>query len=546
MASVSDEDGVGYDDDFEEEDLDESDDNVKQVLKPVTAASTAAPSTASTPCVPQASRPGRRRRPGDEDSGPQAPATLAPAPVAALPAAPSPNETPRSRGSRRSVEGMSAMVPIGDQDSRMPGRLGSAGAAGYEVMADGRTGSSSSQRVVRGKVSVASEDRPGTGESMASNQQAPPVKDTRPLWLQNDASKPIHRSRPPLDPESSTPRGGLGGRARPGSRNVSERGMDILEVKDSGDDDRKNKRLQQEIQRLSQRLAESEMYSAQDDGLPKFRLEDVEEGLMIAQGGFASVHHATWQCTPCALKKIFDPILTDELKTEFENEVRMLRKLRHPNVVTLMAVCRTPPALSILTEYVLGGSLFEVLHSAPGSRPRGSLEPEPGVLLPLVQQASMALAYLHAMQVVHRDIKSQNVLLSDGSKPIAKLCDFGLARMTSELCTGSMQWAGTAPYMAPELWSKRRYDETVDTFAFGTMVWEVVSQEIPHCNMDAADISHRIQNKEAAGLTMVHSWPKSLKTLIRNMVSVQTDQRPPMKDVVKHLGGIIQEFPLHG
>eukprot|EP00438_Fugacium_kawagutii_P036096 Skav218077 [mRNA] locus=scaffold1832:171751:178187:- [translate_table: standard] len=113
-----------------------------------------------------------------------------------------------------------------------------------------------------------------------------------------------------------------------------------------GDDPRKVKRLQQEIQRLSQRLAESEMYSAHDDGLPKFSLEEVEVGSMIAQGGFASVHYATWQCTPCALKKIFDPVLTEELKGEFENEVRMLRKLRHPNVVTLMAVCRMPPALS--------------------------------------------------------------------------------------------------------------------------------------------------------------------------------------------------------
>merc|ERR1740123_1853675 len=90
----------------------------------------------------------------------------------------------------------------------------------------------------------------------------------------------------------------------------------------------------------------------------------------------------------------------------------------------------------------------------------------------MIYQAAGALAYMHSLDVVHRDIKSQNVLLTEGTRPIAKLCDFGLARMRSELCTGTMQWAGTACYMAPELFAKRRYSEMVDVFAFGTMIWE--------------------------------------------------------------------------
>eukprot|EP00913_Durusdinium_trenchii_P004586 g4260.t1 len=223
-----------------------------------------------------------------------------------------------------------------------------------------------------------------------------------------------------------------------------------------------------------------------DDGLPRFALDEVQLKEMIAQGGFASVHVATWQCTPCALKKIFDPILTEELKSEFENEVRMLRKLRHPHVVTLtpgfclpapdftghqwfdlqqMAVCRTPPALSILTELVPGGSLFEALHGPARSR-----STDHAVLLPLLRQSGAALAYLHAMMVNPR-----------GDALPAQL-----------------------------LLERRKYDETVDVFAFGTMIWEVVSLEIPHANLDPADIAHRVKSKEAAGLALQHSWPKSL------------------------------------
>jgi len=441
----------------------------------------------------------------------------------------------KASGSRPSVEHRSHAST--DKDSRL-------GRSGFGVgesmkpldiqLENGRTfagAPSSGRRVVRAKVCVG-EERPGTGDS--SSQVTSPPKDARPLWLQHDEKPrskdvqlPSTRPSPDIQENHHSSH-----RAR---ASVDDGGA-------PGDDPRKVKRLQQEIQRLSQRLAESEMYSAHDDGLPKFSLEEVEIGSMIAQGGFASVHFATWQCTPCALKKIFDPVLTEELKGEFENEVRMLRKLRHPNVVTLMAVCRKPPALSILTELVSGGSLFELLHGPAASRRRDSPSTEPVVLLPLVRQAGAALAYLHAMMVVHRDIKSQNLLLTEGSRPIAKLCDFGLARMRSELCTGSMQWAGTAPYMAPELFAKRKYDETVDVFAFATMVWEVVSVEIPHANLDPADIAHRIQTKEAAGLTLQHSWPKALKNLLRTALTVQQEKRPAMTTVVKDLEVITRDF----
>lgn len=307
-------------------------------------------------------------------------------------------------------------------------------------------------------------------------------------------------------------------------------------------DNRKAKRQQQELQRLQQRLKEAELFSGQDDGLPRFTLDEVEMGSQIAQGGFSSVHLATWHATRCCVKKIFDPVITEELKAEFENEVRMLRRLRHPNVVTLMAVCRVPPALSILTEFVAGGSLFELIHGPPqpkANRP----DCEPGTLLPLSRQAATALGYMHAMSIVHRDVKSHNVLLTEGPRPIAKLCDFGLARMVSELCTGSMQWAGTAQYMAPELFAKRRYNLPVDVFAFGVLLWEVVSAELPHANLDPADIGHRVQKQDGAGLPVTHSWPKSFKALLRSALAVQPDGRPSMAEVVRQLRTISQDFP---
>jgi serine/threonine-protein kinase CTR1 len=308
-------------------------------------------------------------------------------------------------------------------------------------------------------------------------------------------------------------------------------------------DQRKLKRLQQEIQRLTQRLKESDLYSSPDDGLPVFSLDDVEIGAQIAQGGFSSVHVATWKCTACALKKIFDPVITAELRGEFENEVKMLRRLRHPNIITLMAVCRQPPALSILTECVGGGSLFELLHGPAHARRHDSLDCELTTTLPFMLQTASTLAYLHAMLVVHRDIKSHNVLLTPQRPSIAKLCDFGLSRSKADLQTGTMQYAGTPCYMAPELFAQRKYNEAVDVFAFGVLLWETLSTEIPHANIEPSDISHRVQTKDYAGLNVAHSWPKLAKTLLRQLLAVQADDRPAMIAVTPQVQQVIMEMP---
>mmetsp|Transcript_6662 Transcript_6662/g.10682 ORF Transcript_6662/g.10682 Transcript_6662/m.10682 type:complete len:549 (+) Transcript_6662:180-1826(+) len=412
-----------------------------------------------------------------------------------------------------------------------------------------------SGRLVRGKVSVGNEGdgtRPGTGES--SSKAGP----SRPMWLQHDDNAQSHVPRHNLsnsgrDFSADRARVASGSSDRHKKSDVDTGGRGRIPVDMENDvdaragtadgDQRKIKRLQQEIQRLTQRLKDSDLYSAQDDGLPVFTLDEVEVGSQIAQGGFSTVHHARWKGTPCALKKIFNPVITLELRSEFENEVKMLRRLRHPNIITLMAVCRQPPALSILTECIGGGSLFELLHGPPHSKAAGSLDCELATTLPFMLQSSSTLAYLHAMLVVHRDIKSHNVLLTRERPSTAKLCDFGLSRSKADLQTGTMQYAGTPCYMAPELFAQRKYTEAVDVFAFGVMLWETLSTEIPHANIEPSDIAHKVQTKDYAGLNVAHSWPKVAKNLLRALLAVQPDDRPAMTAVTEQVRQILAEMP---
>jgi len=102
-----------------------------------------------------------------------------------------------------------------------------------------------------------------------------------------------------------------------------------------------------------------------DTSVSRVTLEDVElHGEPIAGGGFALVYLGQWMHTPVAVKRIFDPVLTENLKREFLNEVNLLARLRHPNIVSLLGVCPHPPALMIVTEYMPNGNLHQLLHES--------------------------------------------------------------------------------------------------------------------------------------------------------------------------------------
>jgi len=268
--------------------------------------------------------------------------------------------------------------------------------------------------------------------------------------------------------------------------------------------------------------------------VPQFEWNsEVELGEIINQGGFSVVHKALWHGTKVAIKKLFDPNITQELLDEFDNEVQKLEQIRHPNILMLLAVHRKPPALSIITELIEGGSMYQLLHTPV--KFNSASGPISGVDLrqsmEILEIVGSAISFLHARGIAHRDIKSQNVLLSPTLE--VKLCDFGLARMRSELMTGAMQFAGTPNYMAPEIFRNQKYTENVDVFAFGTLLWEAAAGDIPWANMDAPDIRERV----VAGrmLEMPRGAPHELQQLICDAWTADRNLRPPMANVLAGL-----------
>lgn len=105
--------------------------------------------------------------------------------------------------------------------------------------------------------------------------------------------------------------------------------------------------------------------------------------------------------------------------------------------------------------------------------------------------------------------------------------------MQADLGKGSMQYAGTPVYMAPELFQKRQYDESVDVFAFGCLLWELVMREVPHDGVEAVDIRAKVEKGEQ--LKLPYNLDPRLAPLVNSCRAVQSSQRPSFDQVVATL-----------
>ncbi|MED6143571.1 hypothetical protein PIB30_007517 [Stylosanthes scabra] len=165
---------------------------------------------------------------------------------------------------------------------------------------------------------------------------------------------------------------------------------------------------------------------------------------------------------------------------EFENEVSWLSKIRHQNIIKLMGYCIHGESRFLVYELMENGSLETQLH---GPNRASSLTWY--LRLRIAVDVARALEYLHEHSnppVVHRDIKSSNVLLDSNFN--AKLSDFGLA-ISSGMQHKNMKMSGTLGYVAPEYISHGKLTDKSDVYAFGVVLLELVTGKKPMENMSS-------------------------------------------------------------
>uniref|UniRef100_A0A286ZP50 Serine/threonine-protein kinase DCLK2 n=1 Tax=Sus scrofa TaxID=9823 RepID=A0A286ZP50_PIG len=192
-------------------------------------------------------------------------------------------------------------------------------------------------------------------------------------------------------------------------------------------------------------------------------LEKYKIGKVIGDGNFAVVK----ECMDRSTGKEFALKIIDKAKCcgkehLIENEVSILRRVKHPNIIMLVEEMETATELFLVMELVKGGDLFDAITSSTKYTERDGSA--------MVYNLANALSYLHALSIVHRDIKPENLLVCeypDGTKSL-KLGDFGLATVVE----GPLYTVcGTPTYVAPEIIAETGYGLKVDIWAAGVITY---------------------------------------------------------------------------
>ncbi|KAI3794379.1 hypothetical protein L1987_37010 [Smallanthus sonchifolius] len=242
---------------------------------------------------------------------------------------------------------------------------------------------------------------------------------------------------------------------------------------------------------------------------------------ILGKGGFGEVFKAILEDTSIvAVKKIEAGYAKAKAKEEFENEVTLIRNVHHRNLLRLLGWSSEGSNLLLVLEYMPNGSLDRFLR---GPR-RGTLNWKHRY--DIIFGVARGLAHLHNefhVKIVHRDIKSSNILLDHDFQP--KIADFGLARFHPEDKSHiSTNFAGTLGYTAPEYALQGILSDKADTYSFGIVILEIISgQRCADMNSDKPSVDYLLE----------HAWKlyenKRHVKLIDHTLDVNEDKQHVMQ-----------------
>jgi len=207
----------------------------------------------------------------------------------------------------------------------------------------------------------------------------------------------------------------------------------------------------------------------------EWEIQEVQLNFMekIASGAFGVLYRGSYCGQEVAIKvlKTGGKSSQEEVYREFAQELSILRKVRHKNIVQLIGAMTKPPRLCLVTEFMKGGSALQYLHQKAPLKLNQ--------LLKLTSGVALGMDYLHKVNVIHRDLKTANLLMDEYE--VVKVADFGVARVKATDGKAMTAETGTYRWMAPEVISHQKYDHKCDVFSFGILMWELVTGgDIPY------------------------------------------------------------------
>lgn len=249
----------------------------------------------------------------------------------------------------------------------------------------------------------------------------------------------------------------------------------------------------------------------------------------IGSGSYSKVYHATDSETnePVAIKIIATGKLSAPLIQRLSKEIEILQSLHHPNIISLKNHSITDKHIYMVMDFCNGGTIRDKI---------GKLTNE-GDIRPLVKQILDGMFYLDKMNILHRDLKPDNLLLHNN---VVKIIDFGFSSdlkdndMYSTIC-------GTPMYMSPELLKSEAYNKKSDLWSLGVITYELYHHASPFGKpRNISELNMMIQKKEIYYKPIISS---PFLQFLSSILQVDQNKRPSLKQLVNHPWFIMKPEP---
>uniref|UniRef100_H0XN54 RAF proto-oncogene serine/threonine-protein kinase n=1 Tax=Otolemur garnettii TaxID=30611 RepID=H0XN54_OTOGA len=260
----------------------------------------------------------------------------------------------------------------------------------------------------------------------------------------------------------------------------------------------------------------------------------------IGSGSFGTVYKGKWHGDVAVkILKVVDP--TPEQFQAFRNEVAVLRKTRHVNILLFMGYM-TKDNLAIVTQWCEGSSLYKHLHVQ-------ETKFQMFQLIEIARQTAQGMDYLHAKNIIHRDMKSNNIFLHEGLT--VKIGDFGLATVKSRW-SGSQQVeqpTGSILWMAPEvirMQDNNPFSFQSDVYSYGIVLYELMTGELPYSHINNRDQIIFMVGRGYASpdlSKLYKNCPKAMKRLVADCVKKVKEERPLFPQILSSIELLQHSLP---
>ncbi|OHS99760.1 TKL family protein kinase [Tritrichomonas foetus] len=264
--------------------------------------------------------------------------------------------------------------------------------------------------------------------------------------------------------------------------------------------------------------------------------DDLEFRQVIGSGAFGEVSEGIYlpQQLRVAIKKLHIAPTDGRAKKLFRREIEILAKASHQYLLPFVGYTQTDP-YCIVTKYIPNDSLFNAIHND-----KKKLNLNATDLTIIAYGIASGMQFLHSLDILHRDLKSQNVLIDENKLPV--ICDFGSSRKADNKRNMTTSSTGTPVYMAPEFIVGGKYNKSVDVYSFGMVLWEMLTRQIPFSDLEAAQVIFHVAIMKSRPF-IGDETPEPLKKLIERCWAQEPEDRPTFSEISELFFQGKVEFP---